>query len=610
MPAILTPTRFFHAKQAGIKRVDGFARAREKMLREFVGDYYGECPSDPTRPLALFHTGCRMMMSRAVARCPQFAVTSTASMYPGPAMMLQMAMNWLAGRMNLRKTFRKVFIDHLVGCGITKCGRSGIGGAPKIRGWRHATGQPFCEPVALGNFIADPFCRDFEESLFLGDEVAVPLDWLRGSGLYNTKGLDKLDDWLRRREGLTSGSFVEDLSSRGLSMDERMAVRMVGIQEFWFPQDNLLVTVPAGVAPGPLDDDWFLRVEEFDGTETGPYDFFMGMPVPENPFPVATASTWLALATKTEEVASRIVDQSTKFKRVNLFPLGQTDEADLVRDADDDEWIGVADPRLYQAIDVGGPQEAMAEALMMLEEKFNRASGNMDQQSGRRDRSNTATAAAILDQHASEILDDVRDEAYEHAMRVGQKLAYYLWTDPLIELPMVRRRGDVQIPLVFSPEARDGELFDYAINVKPRSMERSLRPEVRTQRLLAWIKDVLMPSVQMSMGTMGTFKANAVMRLTAADFGIEDEADEIWQDEAWAQRAAMLQQMIPPPGQGQPAPGGGGGGGGSAYGVTLQTPGAGAGRGGAGGEADGGGALEGRSTGAKAGAWAQTAKPA
>ena len=61
----------------------------------------------------------------------------------------------------------------------------------------------------------------------------------------------------------------------------------------------------------------------------------------------------------------------------------------------------------------------------------------------------------------------------EFAQGVMHDLAYYLWTDPLIELPLVKRVAgtSIEIPVTFSAEDREGDFLDYNIQIEPFSMQ-------------------------------------------------------------------------------------------------------------------------------------------
>jgi hypothetical protein len=91
------------------------------------------------------------------------------------------------------------------------------------------------------------------------------------------------------------------------------------------------------------------------------------------------------------------------------------------------------------------------------------------------------------------MIDDMRQEVSRFHRSVMSDLAQYLWEDPYIELPLVKRVGaDIEIPFTWTPEQREGDFQQYNIDIEPYSM-RATTPEERLSKLNQILTQIVIP---------------------------------------------------------------------------------------------------------------------
>ena len=102
--------------------------------------------------------------------------------------------------------------------------------------------------------------------------------------------------------------------------------------------------------------------------------------------------------------------------------------------------------------------------------------------SGMQSTANSATQAQILENNASISMEDAKGIIYDATADITRKIAWFLHMDPLIDLPLVKRRtGQEDEYLRLTPAQRSGDFIDFKFRIKPRSMT-TIDPILRSKR--------------------------------------------------------------------------------------------------------------------------------
>lgn len=575
MPAReVTIRKMYAAVQLGEKRLQNFRASRLLFLRQYAGQYY-----DQTRarlgdePINLIFNAISTLVPNLVTNFPKTLVTSKFLVYRGYAELLGMGLDYLAKEINLRAELRRWIVDSLFCLGVMK---TGIATSDNLIGFSDDTridpGQPYATVVDFDDFILDPSCRRIEEATFVGHRVRVPRQMLLDSGLYKNDLVESLP---------TAGDDPTNTRGvQGLSQSETTTVNIAELQDFvdvreiWVPAAQAIVTLPAGTS---VYDD-YLRVEDYTGPESGDYTYLaLTPPLPNNPMPVAPVGIWYDLHIAGNRMAKKIMDQAERQKDVLGYKANAADDAQEIIDAADGETININSPEDVKIFSFGGQQKSNEAHMQQLSYWFNMATGNTDQLGGMKSDAGTATQANILAGNQNIRVEDMRDLVYAGTQAIQRNLAWYLHTDPLIAIPLIKRTpipaqlvmgpmGPMMTPprmqedqMILTPDSRAGEFLDFHFEIEQLSMSR-MDPAQRVQKALVFAGKVLPAAAQAAMvcQQMGTpFSFQKFIVRMAKEMGI-DWMDEVFYDPAFQAQLATMVEKSPKPDNAKPMQAGGG----------------------------------------------------
>lgn len=563
MPSETVTTRKIHdAVKLGHKRLQAWRAARCMYVKAYAGQFYGrETAVIGNEPLNLIFNAASIIVPTLVSNFPKNVVSTKFVAYRQYAELFGMGLDYLHKKIDLRTTLRRWVVDSLFTMGIIK---TGLASSNDLVMFGDNTGvdagEPYAEIVDFDDWVIDPACRRLEEASFVGHKVRAPRQTLLDSGLFANHIVERL---ARVGTSTTDSDSLSDLSRGQVSADRAAELQdMVEVYELWVPAAKAIVTLPAD---GQVYDE-FLRVEDFYGTDDGPYTYLsLTPPVPNNPLPVAPVGIWYDLHMMANRMAKKIMEQADRQKTVLGYRPAAADDAQELIDAADGEAISMQDPEGVKSYSWGGQQQSNEAHLGQLAYWFSMMSGNTDQLGGLRTGAETATGQQILQGNQSVRIEDMRDIIYHATGTISRKLAWYLHTDPLIALPLVKRQAvppqmaqtpygpimvsparSEEVQVVLTPEMRQGEFLDYNFSIEAKSMSR-MDPAMKLQKALIFASRVL-PSaaaaaqVCMQMGVPFSFP-RFVVRM-AKEMEIE-WIDEVFHDPEFQMQMLMMQNMTP-----------------------------------------------------------------
>ncbi len=550
----VTPKKLLREIEQSSVRLDPFRKARYRFLRSFVGQYYNTDKwQDGDEPLNLIFNAVRVLVPNLVMNYPKVVVSTKLLQQREYAELLGLALDDLAQAIQLKKTLRRWVIDSLFGLATIKVGlctkETQQDGSYDYDPTMVLT-QPSADTVDFDDLILDPSCRRREEATLIGHHILVERQLLLDAGVYDTDVVEKLPSVL---EALSTKN-VRELSQKPNARDITNRLQnLVNIAEIWVPSEHAVFTLPghknAGMGEG------FLREpQDYYGLNQGPYVFLSITPdVPDNPIPIAPVSIWKDLADRANEVATKMMDQAGAQKDILLYKRGLADDADAIVGSRNLEAIGVDDPQMLEKMSLGGSNpvnEKMLGQLMML---FSQMAGNIEQLAGNRSDADSATQATILQQNGMVTVEDMKDMVYEGTAEIYRRLGWYLHTDPLIDVPLIRRRKDangqtVEEPVELTPENRSGEFMDFNFKIQLKSMSR-LDPQTRIQRMMQLFSNVIPGLVQAATAMWQMqipFDLQATLTRAANELGV-DWLDDVFGDPAVIQRMQMMALLTAKP---------------------------------------------------------------
>lgn len=529
MPALITPASLQRAVSLGFDRLTNFRKARYMFVEEYAGAFYDKADPGRAQPLNLIFKAVSILVPHLVAKNPEHDVQSRYAMYMDYAEMMSLALDDLSNTIGMKDTLRNVITDAIFGMGCIKTGLSvSAQGLQMQDGMETALAQPYAGRVDLDDLCVDPMCRNIKEAVFIGNRVRVPREFMLESGLYESDVVAKLPsvgDYSRK------GREVETLTRKNRSEDANDLVDYVDIVEAWLPDDRVIVTLPFGESPSRD----FMRVVDYEGPDTGPYHFLGFHWAPNNPFPIPPAGIWYDLHIMANDMARKASRQANRAKEILVYGRQAADDAQNIVDADDGDSVAVDNPQQVSTVSFGGGMDEVYQHLGWVDAKFSESGpGDLSQLGGESSKSDTATQAGLLAMAANVRIGDMKDIIYDFTAGVSRDLAWYLHTDPLIEMPLVRRMpGGEQITLMLTPEARRGDFLDYHFKITQESMDRD-NPMMRSQKLTQFVQTVVPTAIQTfiqlhTIGLGGVFNFMKFITINAKLQGINN-FEAIWND--------------------------------------------------------------------------------
>lgn len=514
--------RLYRAIAWSRKKLEPFCSQHIERLKYLVGAHYGENGSEDNQPMPLLEMLVSVYARNLASSTPQVLATTKHEQLRASAADLELAINHLIrDEINLADTLRRVAVDALLGVGIVKVGLTTRESSESELGYLHDPGQPFADCINIENLIVDMSANCWQDVHFIGDVYRVPLEDVVNNPDYNEETRSKLAERNDRQWNQSKDNRSEQLQTgpdSGMARDEEF-VPLVAIMDLWLPRYNLLVTLPAddmGSTTKPL------RIVEWTGPEHGPYHILGFEEVPGNLLPLPPATLIEDLHDLTNRLFNKLGRQAERQKTVIGVAAGGDKDAERVKNSNDGELIPLMDPKNVAEYRFGGIDQANFGFVMQLRSLASLFGGNLDALGGLSAQSDTVGQDKLLVGNASQRVKDMQDRMVLFTKKLISDLAWYLWEDPLINLPMVKRvpGTDIEIPFTYTPERREGDFFQYNISIEPYSLVAQTPTEKATQ-LVQFVTNVLpalMPIMQAQGQTINTEK----FFKSLAKYGLED----------------------------------------------------------------------------------------
>lgn len=465
-----------------------FRDNRAKFVKMYAGREYGSNDVQET-PVNLLEMATSIYCLKLSANRPRALVTTAYGSLRPSAETLRLALDYLTERIGLERTLRRAVKDSIFGVGILKVGISDT--AERIRGFSDDGGQPFCEPVSLQDFVFDTTARRWEDCQFVGNRITVDAESLRRaaeSGMYsNVERLsanmgDALSDGGERPDGMTR----DDGMTRQPYRDRHT------LWELWLPYENVIVTTDEELS-------FILRVQDWSGPRHGPYHLLSFGDVPDNIMPLPPAALWSELHVFANEMWRKIFRQARRQKSILPFSSGSSRDAERIQTAGDGEVVRVDDAKEFAELRFGGPDGQLTSLASIIDPMFSRIAGNLDTAAGLGALTDTATQEAILNQNTSSRFTQMSESVRDFVRGIMRDLAWWMWTDPYIELPLVKRVGrTLELPVTFDERSKAGDIMDYNFDIVPYSMTPQ-SPSDRFKTLVSVLQGVYQPYAQLGL---------------------------------------------------------------------------------------------------------------
>lgn len=552
----MTPQRLGKMVEASFGKFDPFRKNRIRFISQYVGRFYrtnGKTDDElgKASPINLLYTAVTTLLPNMVFNAPKVKADTSVLMYRDYADLLGDATSQALKKMRFDHELRMATLDAIFYAGFIKTGLAVGDKVIQIAGQDFNIGEVFAERVDPDDMILDPAARSWDEQAFIGNRFRADLDTLLEVGYGDADLLQKLAD----SQDITTGGVnrtADIAKQRGLGSEEPR--RFVDLVEIFLPAENRIVTLPFSKS---MTFDRFISDIPYDGPKSGPYHMLGFAQVPDNLLPVAPAGIWYDLHILGNRIARKLARQADRNKRVLAYEEDAEEDVQQIADSGDGETVRVSDLNKIKEVEFGGASDQSYAWMAWVKQAFSEQAGSIELLAGTGPGAPTATQASMMQANTSVRVNDMQNAVYKFAAEVATDVAFYLHTDPLIEMPLVRRVNGVEQQGFYTPEMRQGDWFDYNISIVPFSMERA-DPNTAVRRRLEFATNVVPAAANAAILLGPGFNAAAFLTRIARDVGIDD-ADQ-WLNLPEMQQWIMMKAMASMS-TGDPGKAGGGAGG-------------------------------------------------
>ena len=491
---------------------------RNRIIQAWSAGYYGDgIESGKPRPINLTDRGIGIIAPYLVMSNPKLMVKTRYTEFRPFAYTSELAANYHNAETKLgQRCLRPAVVNSLIGMGVVKTGIMHEYDT-FIRGQKFEIGEIYSDVVDDSDYVGDPSAYHRDAFEFEGNLYQLPTEYARD--FFGPKHADRITPIFK-----LWGEVTPDEITKGDV--HRESFRLKEFSEFldiYLPDENVIVTI------NPHEENpRILRTVEWEGPDGGPYDVLGYKYPPKQSIPIPPVWGWLDLEDAINVLVNKLRSQAEEEKSILAYQSGSEQDADRIAKAKDRGTARVDNIEGVKIFEFPGVNAEYYNWLGYLETHYNKAGGNLETMGGVGPQAETLGQEQMLLANATRGIDDMRTKVYEFAQSIMQKRLWYLWTDPLIQIPVVKRIGaGINIQASFDRTAREGEFWKYSFDIVPYSMQR-MGPDIEYRRVLTYLSQIALPLASLAAQQGVTLNVDSITSMMARYMGIED-VDQIWE---------------------------------------------------------------------------------
>lgn len=463
---------------------------RFKFIKESVGKHYGDGGTDYPVPINLIRLAESIYTRLLVSSNPKVTISTFKPRLKMSCYDYEIALNHLIGEIKLKKKLRRLVTDAMYGIGIMKVGIA-AGRSVFIDEVKYELGQPYAEPCDLDYMVIDMSARSWDDVQYIGDIGRVDYEWALTTFGEDKKEILKPDKTISYSKGERD---TESISKGRLNAKEKedMSYReMCDILSLYLPIEKKIVTYgwsENGCSREPLHE------EDYNGPEEGPYIPLYFNEVSGNIMPLPPVALWYDIHELANELYRKLGRQARRQKDVLAGDPKARKDLEKVKESSDGDIVTMLQPDKMQALTYGGPNQGTFAFFLNSLQQMNKISGNIDTLGGLGASTGTATQDKLIMGTATQQVQDMQDMVEEATARICRSLAWYLFYDPFIQIPAVKRIPGIpaSIEVTITKDMLEGDFMDYNYAIKPYSLQEET-PAAKFNTLTGIFTQLIMP---------------------------------------------------------------------------------------------------------------------
>lgn len=482
--------RLRDAMNWSLKKLKPFQERYFEAIKFFAGSRYGENNDCQKTPMNLLRLAVEIWLRQLAAQTPRALVVTPVPDLKTAAFELEIATDFLLNEIGFGDSMSEVVRTALFGMGIMKIGIT----EPYLAegsAFSKSVGQPYADPVLFEDWIHDMQARRPDEWDWCGNKYRLPLEAVMENKDFNKKVRDML------KPQSTAGG-PEDLTgvtvkSNRLSVSETSVTESyrdwVDIYDIWLPAEGLIVTMPVQDGLDPL------MVREWNGPKHGPYHMLGFTKVPGNLVTTGPVQGVYDVQDVITRLFNHMTDQALRQKTVTIADGRAVEDgtAERIMESVDGQVIRTSHIEGVREMKYGGVDPGVQAYTVWLREIFSYLGGNIDAMGGLAQQAGTLGQEQLLVSSSSEMIRDLQSKVVDFTKRTVKDLAWYMYSDPHIELPLTKKiEGYGEVDFNWTPSDREADFFKYHFDIQPYSLQNK-GPAQRLQTIMSLTQGLLLP---------------------------------------------------------------------------------------------------------------------
>jgi len=458
-------------------------KKRNRMISSWVSGYFNRGTQNKAHTMNLVDRAIGILVPYLAMSNPSVDVEARIPKLKPWAYTTQLALNHLISEIKFSKTvLRPAIFNSMFGAGIVKTGVMKEY-QTELYGDRLDVGQPYAIPVDEEDYIGDVSADCREDFEMEGNYYVMPTAMARE--FFNAKHADKISPSYK----LHGDDSIKEVVQQTVQGTDYHTLRTwTRFMDIYLHDEGVILTML-------VDGDYnkILKTTEYDGPEDGPYDFLGYKFAPKNPMPVPPAWGWIDMDTAMNVLINKMRTQAERQKSILAYSAEASDDAEKIANTPDGGTCKVDDVNNTKILQMGGTNPENYQWVSYVEGQFSIQGGNLYTLGGQQSTAGTLGQEQMMMTNASRIVDDMSNSTYDFAESIFKKLAWYVWNDPMIQIPTIKRiEGAGSVEVIFDKYAQEGDYGDFNFKIRPYSMQR-FNPGLQGQKLIQFLTSWILP---------------------------------------------------------------------------------------------------------------------
>jgi hypothetical protein len=474
--------------------MDMFDQFRTSMINDFAGPLYS--PFKPkgwtARYVNSLNRTARVYQTLLAYNNPQCRVTSFQQKLWPFAKKYEINVNRVAANINLNATLQELVLDAFFLVGAAKV-RMADDGYREIEDnvWLDP-GKPWVDRISWSDIFLDMPAKSLRSMRFYGDRYRASYDAVMKRDDFDEKVLKKLSPSSKKNQNATAERGDDILLQNSVDDDELEP--MCWLIDLYLPRERQFITMSADMDELPP-----LKVQDWDGSDQGPYKFLGFGSVPDNVMPTTPAQQLTLLDRLMNRLYLKLSNQAKRQKNFAMVPQGQEKDGIKIKDAVDGEYIVVADPKAVVPVNYPGVDGNTHAFFLAAAEVYNTQAGNERALSGSGEEAGTLGQEQIIAAHAGGLIGFIKGQVNAFASEIMREIGCLMWDDESLSVSssMEAENTGYYVDTSWKPGERQGLKDHYDFSVEPNSMAYR-PPEAKLQVINQFAQTYLqmMPAIQ------------------------------------------------------------------------------------------------------------------